>query len=212
MTEEGIRGMRRAYSADVTLIDDAIGGVIAALEEKGVLDDTWIIYTSDHGEMGGNHGLMSKCVLYREAVRVPLIMRPPGGCSPRSVDSIVEHVDVPATIREIAGAPAIPDGQGRSLLHNSGYSGRGEAPGTRSVSVSENWGFASFETDRYKIVVDEDLVSPCQLFDLRNDPNEDHDLLHDRDAKPTVDELMQTYVRPFLQIPPARPHPSIFTG
>ena len=90
--------------------------MVGALERKGLLDNTWFIYTSDHGEMGGNHGLMSKCVLYEPAVRVPLIVRPPGGCAPRVVDALVEHVDVPATVREIAGAPEVPSSEGRSLV------------------------------------------------------------------------------------------------
>ena len=208
MTDDAIRGMRRAYSADVTLIDDAIGSMLRALEQKGALEDTWVVYTSDHGEMGGNHGLMSKCVLYRQAVRVPLIIRPPGGCAPRVVDSLVEHFDVPATLREIAGAPGVPGSEGRSLL---GHVGDG-VPVPRSVSISENWGFASFETDRYKIVVDEDAVSACQLFDLCEDPDEDHDLVQAPDAKDVLEELMETYVRPFFSTAPARPHPSIFTG
>ncbi len=50
-------------------------------------------------------------------------------------------------------------------------------PSARSVTVSENWGFAAFETERYKLVVDEDAVEPCQLFDLAEDAAEDHDLL-----------------------------------
>jgi arylsulfatase len=208
MTPDAIRGMRRAYAADVTIIDDAVGRIVAALERKGVLDDTWVIYTSDHGEMGGNHGLMSKCVLYEQAVRVPLIIRPPRGCPGRVVDSLVEHFDVAATVREIAGAPDVPDSEARSLL---AWTEGGPGP-SRSVSVSENWGFASFETDQYKLVVDEDAGAPCQLFDLREDPNEDHDLLSDPQSKPTVDQLMESSVRPFFRSPPARPHPSLFTG
>lgn len=208
MTEDAIRGMRRAYSADVSVIDAAVGHIVATLDERGLLDDTWVVYTSDHGEMGGNHGLMSKCVLYQQAVRVPLIIRPPGGCPPRIVDGLVEHLDVPASVREIAGAPELPHGVGRSLL---GYLG-GDDPSPRTVSISENWGFASFETDRYRIVVDEDACSPCQLFDLHADPDEDHDLLADPGAKATVDQLMESHVRPFFRTPPARPHASVFTG
>jgi arylsulfatase A-like enzyme len=207
MTDDAIRGMRRAYSADVSVIDDAVGAILAALEAKGVLDDTWVVYTSDHGEMGGNHGLMSKCVLYRQSVRVPLIVRPPGGCAALVVDDLVEHFDVPATVRAIAGAPDVPASEGRSLL---GYT-QGAAPEPRSVSVSENWGFASFETDRYKLVVDEDAGTPCQLFDLHEDPEEDHDLLPDPGSASVVDELMDGRVRPFFATPPARPHDSIFT-
>jgi choline-sulfatase len=158
--------------------------------------------------MGGNHGLMSKCVLYEPAVRVPLIVRPPGGCAPRTIGALVEHVDVPASVREIAGAPELPKSEGRSLL---GHLDGGD-PQTRAVAVSENWGFAAFETARYKLVVDEDACTPCQLFDLHEDPHEETDLLGDPRAQPVVDELMETYVREFFAAPPARPHKSIFTG
>ena len=208
MTDDAIRGMRRAYAADISIIDEAVGRMLGVLEARGLSDDTWLIYTSDHGEMGGNHGLMSKCVMYEQAVHVPLIVRPPGGCAPAVVDSLVAHVDVPATLRQIAGAPEIPGSEGRSL---AGYVS-GTEPEPRPVLVSENWGFASFETDRHKIVVDEDACSPCQLFDLHEDPAEDLDLLADPLAKPVVDQLMETYVRPFFRTPPARPHDSIFTG
>ena len=208
MTDDAIRAMRRAYAADISVIDDAIGAMVAALEAKGLLDNTWFVYTSDHGEMAGSHGLMSKCVLYEPAVRVPLIVRPPGGGTARVDDSLVEHLDVPATLRDIAGAPAIPGGEGRSLLASI----ENGAPNGRAVTVSENWGFACFETARHKLVVDEDACSPCQLFDLVEDPAEDHNLLPDPQAAAIVEELMDTYVRPFFRTPPARPQPSLFTG
>jgi choline-sulfatase len=177
------------------------------LAATGRSDNTWVLYTSDHGEMAGDHGLMSKCVMYRGATRVPLLIRPPEPRDPIVVDSLVEHMDVAATIRAIAGAPAIPDGEGRSLLGHLD----GQPPTPRDVSVSENWGFALFETERYKLVVDEDALSPCQLFDLAEDPLEDHDRLADPDAEPIVDHLMETHVRPFFATAPARPHKSIFT-
>ena len=205
MTDDAIRGMRHAYAADISVIDHAVGSMIDALERKGLLDSTWIVYTSDHGEMAGNHGLMSKCVLYEPAVRVPLLVRPPRGCGPRVIDALVEHLDVPATLREIAGAPDLPGSEGRSLLGSVG----GEVPAPRAVTVSENWGFAAFETDRYKLVVDEDAVAACQLFDLHEDPAEDHDLLGDPQSRAVVEELMETLVHPFFRTPPARPTPSL---
>ena len=208
MTDDAIRGMRRAYAADISVIDDAVGGIVGALSRKGVLDSTWIVYTTDHGEMAGSHGLMSKCVLYEPAVRVPLIVRPPGGCAPRVVDSLVEQLDVPATVRAIAGAPEVAGSEGQSLL---GALGGGAAP-VRDVAVSENWGFAVFETARHKLVIDEEAMAPCQLFDLAEDPAEDEDLLGDPQAAGVVEELMETHVRPFFQTPPARPHASILTG
>jgi choline-sulfatase len=208
MSDDAIRGMRTSYAADISVIDGAVGAMVDALGRRGLLDDTLIVYTSDHGEMAGSHGLMSKCVLYEPSVRVPLIIRPPGGGAPGVVTSLVEQLDVPATLREIAGAPALPGSEGRSLLAclTDG------APTSRAVTVSENWGFAAFETERYKLVVDEDAVSPCQLFDLVEDPAEDEDILVDPRSKPVAEELMEAHVRPFFTTPPARPHPSLFTG
>jgi len=121
----------------------------------------------------------------------------------------VEHLDVPATVREIAGAPEVVHSEGRSLLacvHDA------TASPLRELTVSENWGFAAFETERYKLVVDEDALAPCQLFDLSEDPAEDHNLLPDPAAAPAVEEIMDTHVRPFFRTAPARPIPSFFTG
>jgi arylsulfatase A-like enzyme len=137
-----------------------------------------------------------------------LIIRPPGGCEPRVTTSLVEQLDVPATVRQIAGAPDLDASAGRSLLPSV----RDGAPTERAVAVSENWGFGVFETERHKLVVDEDALAPCQLFDLAEDPREDHNLVADPDARGVLDELMETYVRPFFRTPPARPHPSMFTG
>jgi arylsulfatase len=208
MTADAIAGMRRSYAADVTLIDSGVDAILGALDRRGALDNTWVIYTSDHGEMAGNHSMMSKCVLYDPAVQVPLIIRPPGGTEARTVEGIVEHLDVPATVREVAGAPGVIGSEGRSLLGLV----RGETAGNRQHAVSENWGFAAFVTDRHKLVVDEDALEPCQLFDRVEDPDEDTNLLADPGSKSVVEELMDGLVRPFFATPPARPHPSLFTS
>lgn len=207
MTDDAIRAMRRAYAASVSVIDAQVGRILGTLEARGLLDDTWVIYTSDHGEMGGDHGMMSKCVLYDPAVRVPLIVRPPGGRPGRVVDDLVEHIDVPATVRAIAGAPDVPHGDGRSLL---GYLTDDDPP-PRTVSISENWGFGSFDTGAHKLVVDEDALVPCALFDRALDPTEDANVVSDPAYAPVVDMIMETHVRPFLATPPARPYPSPFT-
>ena len=207
MDDVAIEGMRRAYCANVSVIDDAVGRIVDALDARGLADNTWVLYTSDHGEMAGDHGLMSKCVMYKGATRVPLIIRPPRGCDPLVVDALVEHVDVAATIRAIADAPAIADGEGRSLLGH--LDGGPTAP--REVSISENWGFALFETERYRLVVDEDALVACHLVDLEADPDEDSNLVADPGASSVVEDLMDTYVRPFFSVAPARPHKSMFT-
>ena len=211
MTADAIRDMRRAYAANVSIIDAEVGRIVEVLERRGLLDDTWIIYTSDHGEMAGDHGYMSKCVLFDGAVRIPLIVRPPGGAGAqagRVVDDLVEQIDVPATVRAIAGAGPVPDSDGRSLL---GYV-IGDDPEPRAVSISENWGFAAFDDGVRKLIVDEDALAPCVLYDRATDPAEDRNVVADPEYADTVAEMMDRFVRPFLATPAVRPYPSPFTG
>ena len=207
MSDDAIAGMRVAYAANISIIDDAVGRIMATLAATGRSNDTWVLYTSDHGEMAGDHGLMSKCVMYRGATRVPLLVRPPEPRAPVVIDALVEHMDVAATIRAIAGAPEIENGEGRSLLDHLD----GAPPAGREVLISENWGFALFETDRYKLIVDEDALLPCHLVDLKADPEEDENIAGDPAYASIVEDLMSDYVRPFLATPPARPHKSPFT-
>ena len=207
LTDSVIQDVRRAYYADVTVIDRAIGEILGALERTGQLDDTWIIYTSDHGEMMGEHRMLMKMVFYEPSVRVPLIIRPPGGRSsgPEVIDDLVEQLDLGATLRDLAGAPALPDSEARSLLPAIE---RGESCG-RDVIVSENYGFAMFREDRYKLVVFEDESLPGQLFDLEEDPLEERNLIDDPAASSVVERMVGERVRPFLSTSPRRPHPSL---
>jgi choline-sulfatase len=207
MTDDRILDARRAYYGDISVIDAAMGDILDALERRGELEDTWVVYTTDHGEMMGEHGLMSKMVFYDPAVRIPLIVRPPGGCAARVVDERVEQFDLSATCNEIAGARPVPGSEARSLLPTIR---NGDVPPTRKVSISENWGFALFETDRHKLVVWEDDLEPVSLFDIVEDPLEDRELIEDSAHEHTVEELMELHVRPFFQAAPARPHRSAF--
>ena len=76
--EEGdVGAMRANYAGNVTLIDDQIGEILAVIEARGELDNTVIAFTSDHGEMNGDHGLIYKMNFYDGALRVPLIIRVP---------------------------------------------------------------------------------------------------------------------------------------
>lgn len=210
MDQTAIEAMRRAYFANIGVIDEAVGRIVDALAQRGLLENTWIFYTSDHGEMAGDHGLMSKCVLYEGAVRVPLVVRPPGGCGKRVIDDLIEHIDVQATARTILGGEPVPFGDGHSIL---GYF-TGADPTPRNVSVSENWGFASFEikdeAGHWKLIVDEDKLEPCQLFDLLADPNEDLNVVASPKHNQLILDFMSEYVQPFFQTPALRPHPSPF--
>ena len=120
-------------------------------------------------------------------------------------------MDVPATVRADRGRARDPR-RARDGRCSASSTARTADRIARDVSISENWGFASFETDRYKLVVDEDLGLPCQLFDHHEDPDEDHDRLADPECAAVVSDLMDGLVRPFLATTPLRPHKNPFGG
>ena len=80
VSPEEITVTRRQYCAATELIDAQIGEMLRALEQRGMLDNTYIIYSSDHGEMLGDHGLYTKSVAYEASLRVPLIVAGPWHC------------------------------------------------------------------------------------------------------------------------------------
>lgn len=200
LTEERIREVRRHYFANVTLIDEAIGRVLEALRQRGLDDSTWVVYSTDHGEMLGTHGLLYKMLFYEQAVKVPLIIRPPGGGPARRFSGMVEHVDLSATLRQVAGAGEVPGSAGRSLLPALA----GEPQSGKAVVVSENFGFGMWRTERYKLVVHEPSEQPAQLFDLKADPAEDVNLVTSPVHQEILRELMDSHVRPFLAAAPAK--------
>jgi arylsulfatase A-like enzyme len=107
------------YYAIIEQLDDAIGSVLRAVEDAGVADDTLVIYTTDHGDMGGSHRMMDKhYVMYDNVVRVPLIMRWPGRITAGSVvDGFAYNtLDMPPTVSAITGIPAPPDAHGAPLF------------------------------------------------------------------------------------------------
>ena len=178
LTDAVIAEIRRYYYGNVTVIDEAIGRMLDALERRGLLDRTWVIYTSDHGEMMGEHRMLTKMVFYEPSVRVPLIIRPPGGCAPRVVAALAEHLDLAATIRDIAGSAGDPSFAGRSLL---GWADGGTGF-SRPAVFSENFGLGMVRTAGHKLVFVEDTLEPVQLFDLAADPLEDVNVVSRRSA------------------------------
>lgn len=206
MTDRAIANMRHAYYANIALIDDAVGRIVDALASAKLLDNTWVIYTSDHGEFMGERRMVAKMAFYEQAVRVPLIIRAPGGAKARVVRDPVQLMDLAATFRDIAGAGEISESAANSLR---AIVEKGSDAPKDDVIVSENFGFAMFLKDRHKLVVYEDDVLPVQLFDLQEDPTEDHNLIADSAYKAIVQEMMETHARPFLKRKPARPHPDL---
>jgi choline-sulfatase len=194
LTDDAIAAVRRAYYGNVTLIDDAVGTILDALETRGMLEDTWVIYTSDHGEMLGEHRLLTKMVFYDPAITVPLVIRPPGGRAARVVTDLIEHLDLAATIRAIAGSAGDPSFAGHSLLDWC----EGRDGWARPVVYSENFGLGMIRTPQHKLIFAEDTAQAVQYFDLSSDPDEDNNLANDPVARTDIDSLTETFIRPFL--------------
>ncbi|MVA74460.1 sulfatase-like hydrolase/transferase [Auraticoccus sp. F435] len=117
-SEAELAEARRAYYAMVTLVDDEVGRILDALEAEGLAENTLVVFTSDHGEMLGDHQLMLKGpMVYDVAVRVPLLLRWPGVLPAGERRSeLVQWVDLAPTLLEAAGVAAPRDYQGESLL------------------------------------------------------------------------------------------------
>ena len=174
-----------AYYAMIELIDDNVGRMLQALEQSGQREDTLVIFTSDHGELAGDHQLVGKgCRFYESLVRVPLICSWPGQVREGVIcDALVELVDIAPTLLELAGVPVPERMQGRSLwplltgataehrdfVRSEYYRALNpDAPGREHLQGT----YATMIRDRrYKLVAyhDRDIG---ELFDLEIDPGE----------------------------------------
>ncbi len=201
VTEEEARNTRAAYWALVSEVDTMVGQILAALHANDLAQNTLVIYTSDHGDMLGEHGLWWKHVFYEESVRIPLIMAWPGVIAPgvRS-DRVVSALDVNATMLDALNAPALPHSPGRSLL---GLVAEELVGAGRGTTTWEDLAFAEYCEDQYSppggayqrmmrsgrwklIDYDDD---PPQLFNLAEDPDELVDRAADPACGPVVAEL-----------------------
>jgi arylsulfatase A-like enzyme len=113
-----IAEIRAIYYAMIHFIDDEVGRILDALDAGGQADNTLVIFTSDHGEMLGDHAqLMKGPMMYDAAVRVPLLMRWPERIPPQHVvGELVQWIDLSATCLDVAGAAPMDNQQGASLL------------------------------------------------------------------------------------------------
>jgi len=184
MTVSQDRVGRSNYYAKVALLDHGIGLVMQALQEKGLMDNTWIIYTSDHGEMLGDHRLTQKAVFYESALNVPLIIRPPGGSERWQADGLTDHLDVSATLLEAAGSAPLDDSPGVSLFSRiqSGPDAPGAQDGKEVIfsEVGELGPFCSMARDeQHKMTIDASTGEPLELYDMVNDPRELRNLVNE---------------------------------
>ncbi len=115
-TPEKLERRTRAYHELVLGLDEAVGRLVEGLRERGLLDDTLIVFTSDHGLLLGEHGFTQKLRTYEPALRVPLILRLPGTFAGGAVETrAVSSLDLAPTLLELAGVEVPESVQGRSL-------------------------------------------------------------------------------------------------
>lgn len=170
-SEEAKRLARAWYMANVTLIDRQICRVVETLRARGELDNTVILFTSDHGDLQGDHDLWFKSLGYEGSLRVPFILRMPGGAGAgRPSDVNASLVDVVPTLLSAAGC-AVPEGlPGRDLA--AVLDGRTPAPEFAAAEINCLGGALQFlRTPEVKYIHAENGGFE-ELYDLARDPGE----------------------------------------
>ncbi|WP_424831414.1 sulfatase family protein [Ruegeria sp.] len=183
----------------ITMIDDAIGRVLARLEALGLAEDTVVIFTSDHGDYMGDHGLMLKLLLhYQSIIRVPFIWKDPKANQAVVDTGLGSSIDIAATILSRAGIQAFNGIQGRDLLTS-------KPPKAILVEEDSQRTMTGFDrpqrvrtvvTDRYRMSLREG-EDWNELYDLEHDPHELRNLFDDPSAE--ISSVRQSVVETMLR-------------
>lgn len=179
---EQARHSRQGYYGNVSFIDEQIGRIMEALEARGELENTLIVFTSDHGDMLGDHHHWRKTYAYEPSARVPMLVRMPeslgGGKRGHVSEAPVELRDILPTFLEAADVESPIELDGRSMLAPA----RGDSKGWRAYidlehdrcySPRNHWNGLTDGKTKY---IFHALDGREQLFDLRKDPGEERDL------------------------------------
>ena len=195
ITEEQAKAVIAASYGIEKMIDDAVGEVLDALDKFGLSENTVIIYTTDHGELGGDHRFFFKGpFLYQGLIKIPFIIKVPNGLRNVNCDSLVSSIDIPETILELAGMP-IPDFmQGKSLipiLENPEIKVKDDIliemdddhnnERTRSL-ITENWRITIFSDHG-------------ELYNLKDDPDELNNLWQEKSLNEIKIELLMKLLK-----------------
>ncbi|HEC41571.1 MAG TPA: DUF229 domain-containing protein [Bacteroides sp.] len=192
---ENIQFFTSEYYAMVKEVDDWVGKILDKLDELGLTDNTLVVFTSDHGEMLGAHGMYSKMVFYEESAHIPLLIRFPGRIEPgTTVDSYVSTVNLFATILDYMDMPE---------KKSDGFSLRGLINGTDEVNgkyVVTEW-LSSLKSspshmvikDGWKLMLPDSSAKDVikALYDLNTDPHEMNNLLGTNPDSPKHDEKVE---------------------
>lgn len=176
MTDEQMKDIKKAYYACITQIDYTLGLLFSRMRELNLLENTWIIFTTDHGDMMGDHHMGAKSVFLEGSAHIPLIIRPPFGSweihpmAGTTCDTIVDLSCILPTVLNIAGIETPEDSDGINLIDSAAN------PGDHRTFYGNcsNQFFTVVEGD-YKYLWTA-LGGDELLFNLKNDPGEQHNL------------------------------------
>jgi choline-sulfatase len=179
ITGENVRRSRRGYFANISYLDDKVGELISTLERTRMLDDTIILFCSDHGDMLGERGLWFKMNFYEGSARVPLMVAIPGAAG-ALVKAPVSNLDILPTLCDLAGVDMdaiMPWTDGQSLKPLMDGKAREEPVLMEYAAEGSYAPMVAIRAGRYKFVHCE--IDPPQLFDLESDPDETTNLAGD---------------------------------
>ncbi len=175
------------YFASVAYVDAQVGKVLAALERSGQAERTIVVFTSDHGYHLGEHDFWAKVSLHEESAQVPLIVRMPG--KPAAVcDSLTELLDLFPTLASLCGLPVPERLQGKNI---AAMLDDPKSTVRQAAFCVNGKGFLLREEDYAYLQYREDASGGMELFDMRSDPQQYHNLAEQPEHQQRVAEFQE---------------------
>ena len=167
LTDALLMDAKRHYAASVAVIDEYVGRMLDILEERGLADNTVVVFSADHGELMGDHGLFEKRAMYEGALRIPMLVHLPGMTEPLESRELVSLMDLAPTFLELGQASYDPgDMDAKSILPIL----KGEDVKIRKVQQSELIHTMMLYDGKYKWI--RSFNDLDELYDLERDPHE----------------------------------------
>jgi arylsulfatase A-like enzyme len=164
------------YFGEITHLDAALGRLLAEVEALGLDDDTIVVFTSDHGDMGGSHGRFEKNLAYEESSRIPLVVRLPGMSAGRENEALFSSVDFLPTLLGLCGLP--PARKAEGLDYSPLIRGRPGAVRRECLFMqADKW--VSIRSGDVKLILAPDAGVPTGMYRLGADPFEQRNLVAD---------------------------------
>ncbi len=187
----------RAYAETLLALDESVGRVLDHLEASGLAENTLVLYMGDNGFLLGEHGLIDKRNAYEESIRIPMLAWSPGYIKAGSkADALVRNIDIAPTVLELTGATTSIGMDGASFLGLLRGAPEARAAG-REFLYEYYWEHAFPHTpttfalrgEQYKYIYYHGIWDLNELYDLRTDPREQHNLINVPAFKAVADEM-----------------------